>query len=53
MQYWKPKLDNNKIRDKENIKTLRKSGWKVIVIWECWLKNMDKVEARIIKFMDS
>lgn len=51
-QYWKPKFDKNRIRDKEHIKALRKSGWKVLVIWECWLKDLDKVEEKIINFMN-
>lgn len=37
--FWKKKLDNNKSRDEKNCKDLKKSGWKVITIWECEIKN--------------
>ena len=37
--YWNNKIDKNKIRDKKNNRILEKSGWKVIRIWECKLKN--------------
>lgn len=54
VQYWIAKLNNNKIRDSENITALEKKGWKVIVIWECELNKqhfqdtMDLLEKRII-----
>jgi len=32
--YWLPKIERNVIRDKENASLLRKSGYKVLVIWE-------------------
>ena len=41
--YWVPKLERNKIRFREVQKLLRKSGWKVIVIWECQTKNPKRV----------
>ena len=34
-EYWIAKLDRNVARDAENHARLRKSGWKVHVIWEC------------------
>ena len=37
--HWKKKLLNNRDRDKKNIVSLKKKGWKVKVIWECDLKN--------------
>jgi len=33
-KYWIPKIENNVLRDKKNIRLLRKAGWKVIVVWE-------------------
>jgi DNA mismatch endonuclease (patch repair protein) len=32
--YWLPKLQENKDRDKRQTTMLRKSGWKVIRVWE-------------------
>ena len=33
--YWLPKLQRNKTRDKQNLDTLKKMGWDVLIIWEC------------------
>ena len=39
LEFWKDKLQKNKERDKSNILKLKEIGWKVIVIWQCELKN--------------
>jgi len=38
------KLENNKRRDFQNKRKLKKLGWKVIDVWECTLKkkNLEK-----------
>lgn len=46
--YWKTKLENNIKRDKKVVKELKKSGIKVIVIWECQVKD-EAVLSRIVK----
>ena len=33
--YWLPKLLHNVERDRRNIRKLRRSGWKVMKVWEC------------------
>ena len=38
-EFWENKLLANKNRDKQNIGLLQKSGWHVIIIWECELKT--------------
>lgn len=45
--YWIPKLERNRERDKRNIKALENSGWKVIVVWECEIKNKKTAEERL------
>lgn len=37
--FWENKIHKNILRDKKNIQELDTRGWKVIVIWECELKN--------------
>lgn len=37
--YWRPKLLRNAERDKANRKKLEEMGYRVIVVWECELKN--------------
>lgn len=39
VEYWKPKLECNKLRDHMVGRSLRKAGWKVIRVWECALST--------------
>lgn len=50
--YWIPKLARNVRRDKTNEQRLRKNGWDVLTIWECELRDTDRLRARIIAFLD-
>jgi len=50
--YWLPKLKGNKNRHKKNCLLLRKQGWKVLTIWECWTKDVAKLEKRLHNFLD-
>lgn len=47
--YWAKKLDRTLERDQKNIDLLEKIGWKVIVIWECEIKqkNLEQIKAKI------
>ena len=38
-EYWRPKIERNAARDKENYETLAQMGWNVITVWECELKK--------------
>lgn len=38
-EYWKPKIQHNVERDKQNIAALHNLGWSVITVWECELKK--------------
>ncbi|MDP9837693.1 DNA mismatch endonuclease (patch repair protein) [Neorhizobium huautlense] len=49
--YWGPKMDRNVERDENNVALLEAAGWQVLVIWECELRNMDFVHARISSFL--
>ena len=49
--FWLPKLHHNKMRDADNIRELEKTGWKVLVIWQCRLKKKLELEATIKAFL--
>ena len=51
--YWQSKLERNKIRDRKNRQALRRAKWEVLVLWECQLRNHEKLEARVIQFLAS
>ena len=39
VDFWKKKFAKNVKRDVDKIEMLKTNGWKVIVIWECMIKN--------------
>lgn len=52
VSFWKNKLFGNRKRDKMNIKKMKTIfGMKVLVIWECELKNINKLTGRIQKHL--
>ena len=44
-EFWMNKIDANRARDQKKISELEAMGWRVIVIWECQLKTVDKDET--------
>jgi len=44
---WKKKIDENKKRDEKNYKLLKEKGWKVIIVWECEIKNKKYAEITL------
>lgn len=39
--FWEEKIQSNIIRDKKNTSELKSLEWKVIIIWQCELRNKD------------
>ena len=39
LEYWLPKLKANDERDKRNVAALISKGWRVLVVWECEIKD--------------
>lgn len=55
-EYWSSKILNNKKRDLEHYQDIENSGWSVIVIWECELKNQifeNTMQKIIIKLLEN
>ena len=46
-EYWLPKFARTVARDKTNRRLLRQEGWKVIVVWECELRNPSRLAAKL------
>lgn len=49
--FWNKKLDVNIIRDNKNIKLLRELGWDVLVIWQCQIKDEQRVRILLKNFL--
>ena len=45
--FWREKIGRNKQRDLENSKELEKTGWQVLVIWQCEISNKQKERQRM------
>lgn len=52
-KYWNLKLDRNMQRDKKNLRLLRREGWRTLTIWECQLREPERVQRRVLRFLDS
>lgn len=37
-EFWKPKLLGNRERDAAAVAALREVGWRVLLVWECFLR---------------
>ncbi len=52
-EFWQTKRLSNAMRDIRNSEELAKQGWRVLIIWECEVKEADKLRERITQFLDS
>jgi DNA mismatch endonuclease, patch repair protein len=50
-EYWGPKLERNRRRDEANMRQLRELGWDTLVVWECDLKDRDRLVLRLREFL--
>jgi hypothetical protein len=50
--YWKAKIARNVTRDRQNAGQLRASGWDLLEIWECELKDTRTLESLIRTFLE-
>ena len=46
--FWKNKIKKNRKRDKTVKNILLKTGWRILVIWECSLRGKKKIEERLL-----
>lgn len=50
-EYWGPKLRRNQERDALAQTSLKKQGWRYLVVWECELKDITAVLKRVERFL--
>jgi DNA mismatch endonuclease (patch repair protein) len=49
--YWAAKIARNRSRDRRVRRQLRRAGWRVLVIWECRLKDERSLIRRLATFL--
>ena len=51
-EFWEAKFSENIARDKRNYKALIEMKWKVLIVWECEVKNeFEKTINKVIDFI--
>jgi DNA mismatch endonuclease (patch repair protein) len=51
VEFWLTKLEGNARRDTENQARLAELGWRVIVIWECEIRNLTALQEQLAKLL--
>ncbi len=49
--YWDAKLLRNRVRDRRVRRELRRADWRVLALWECQLKNSERLRRRVQAFL--
>ena len=52
VEYWSEKLKKNVERDRKNISSLRRQGYKIKVIWECETSNIKRLKNKLRALLD-
>lgn len=50
--FWLAKLEGNRLRDEDARSTLRSLGWRVMVVWECEIKDTKTLACRLRRFLE-
>lgn len=51
VEFWDKKLSGNIQRDTKFRRKLKLMGWKVLVIWQCQTKNINKLQVKLENFL--
>jgi len=49
LEFWIPKLQRNRERDRANAASLRKLGWRVLTVWECELRDFARLNRKLAR----
>lgn len=51
-EFWRPKLEGNRRRDKRQQEALLDLGWRFMVVWECETRNIPELAEKIREFLE-
>ena len=51
VEFWTRKIEKNTARDRAASASLRRAGWRVCVIWQCELRDLGAIKAKLAKFL--
>lgn len=50
LRFWTGKIERNRARDAESVRSLEAAGWRVLTIWQCETKDTDGLLRRFKNF---
>jgi len=50
-EYWAGKIDRNRRRDAQHRERLAELGWRVLVVWECELRDPTALSNKLLNFL--
>jgi DNA mismatch endonuclease (patch repair protein) len=51
-EYWLPKFAKTIERDRQALESLRELGWRILVVWECELKDTAALAEKLRVFLN-
>ena len=52
LDYWRPKINKNRERDRAKQELLKSLGWSVLTIWQCEMKDLEALAVRLQDFVE-
>lgn len=52
VEYWREKIEGNRLRDARNYEELEQLGWEYSITWQCELRDLDGALDRLLMFLD-
>lgn len=53
LEYWKPKIEANRSRDRKIEEELNQKGWQQLVIWECQLRTQKAASIALPELLEN
>lgn len=50
-EFWLPKFERNRSKDKRNRREVRRLGWEVLTVWQCQIRSIDRLRTRLTSFL--
>ncbi len=51
VEFWREKFETNVRRDRNNSGLLRRSGWRVLIVWECETQQPETLKHRLYELL--
>lgn len=51
VEFWSEKFSSNVARDNRVRAELRRMGWKILIVWQCQIKNPERLKEQLDGFL--